>query len=121
MDWKQELLKRLDTLADKLGTTAAYLWHVLVKQRIAEGIENILIGLVWTELWIAILIISHKMRTKIAQESDEKDNWIAGGYAVLGVGQMCLLGIGTYLFDGIVQLINPEYFALERLLQTIGK
>lgn len=122
MDWKQELFKRLDALSEKLGVAAGHLWVVLTRQGYAIGMENVLIGLVWLGLWIAMMVVGAKMRNKVAPASKYSENeWIFGGWVVTGVGQVCLLGVGTYLFDGIVYLINPEFFALQQLLSVFGK
>lgn len=120
MDWKQETFKRLDAIGEKLGVAAAHLWSVLIRQGIAVGLQECLIGLVWLGLWIAALIISRHMRNVLAKNSEyDKEAWTFGGYALLGVSQLFLLGVGSYLFEGLVTLVNPEFYALQTLLQNL--
>lgn len=117
MDWKAELLKRLDAIGEKLGVAANHLWAVLVRQGVAVGIEDCLIGLVWLGLWIAALAISAKIRAYGRKEDD--GDFIFGGYTALAIGQLLLIGAGTYLFSGIVELYNPEFYALQQILSTL--
>lgn len=37
----------------------------------------------------------------------------------MGLAQLFLVGVGAYLFQGIVELINPEFYALQTLLQSL--
>lgn len=114
MDWKQELLKRLDALADKLGTTGAYLWQVLVKQGIVTGVQDCLIGLTWLIFWIVALKLGKHLRESGTENQD------AGWVLTIGCNGMWIV-IGIYLYSGIAELLNPEYFALTQILQTLGK
>lgn len=120
MDWKSETFKRLDAIGEKLGVAAAHLWSVLIRQGIAVGMQDCLIGMVWLGLWIAAMVISRHMRKTLAVKDDyEGENWIVGGYVLMGLAQLFLVGVGAYLFQGIVELVNPEFYALQTLLQSL--
>jgi hypothetical protein len=121
IDWKTEILKRLDILAEKLGTTAGYLWHVLVKQGVVIGIEDCLIGLTWFVFWLVVLNFAKKLRTTIAESSNHEEECVGFGWALGICCNLMWLIIGTYIFDGIAELINPEFYALQNILQTLGK
>lgn len=124
LDWKSELLKRLDVLAEKLGTTANYLWHVLVKQGLTEGI-------ILTGLSIVCFVVAYKgykllmwsFKEGPSSVKEGSDEW-AGRYifsAIVGtaltiVGICCGL---SYMYYGLQWAINPEFYALEKLFETI--
>ena len=116
MDIKQEIFKRLDVLADKLGVAAGHLWAVLVRQALATAVADLVtaflsaIGLV-----IAIKIFLYGWRR------GEEDDWHDGSNFFLslvsGIGiVLALSGVFAYLSEGIMYLANPEYFALQQIL-----
>jgi hypothetical protein len=118
MDWKQEMLKRLDALADKLGTTAAYLWSVLLKQARLDGIES----LIAVGFLTALAVTAYKYGNKCfvyAEETD--DDFYVGGYTLRVVMFLCLGIACWYLSDAVEHFLNPSYFALHEVLETLGK
>jgi hypothetical protein len=118
MDWKQEMIKRLDALADKLGTTAAYLWSVLVKQAWLNGIDDLMAVGFLTVLAITFFRYSNKCFVK-AKKGD--DSYYVGAY-ILRVAMFIAIGIAIACFsDGIQHFINPAYFALHEVLETLEK
>ncbi len=117
MDWKQELIKRLDALAAQLGTTGAYLWEVLVRQAKISGYTD----LGCTVFLGALTYAGYKM-ARILWDKHEED----GGYAVGAVLIGCVsVGISIWtvvtLQVAVLELSNPSYYALEKILQTVGK
>lgn len=103
MDWKQELLKRLDLLADKLGTTSTFLWHVLVKQAIAVGVADGIVALVC--IVVAVLGVNFWKYADKKRE-DAQDGF---GFALLQVGaSLSIFGFGIaalgYAYASILEL-----------------
>lgn len=126
MDWKQELLKRFDAVAAKLGTTAEYLWAVLVKQSIAQGIADAIIALLCL---IAVLVLYKSVLpycSKRFAEEDEKGcgteiGWeFAIGFTIAGIVVLSV-AFGVNLHDAVLELVNPQYYALHEVLQTLGR
>lgn len=119
MDWKQELLKRLDAVAAKLGTTTEYLWKVLVKQGYVEGIAQ----LVSIPALLLLAYMGYRLSKKLYQMGED-DGWNGPGpvfgsaFLYLGIGAAIFLAMGNAYF-GLLQLLNPEYFALRQILQAI--
>lgn len=119
MDWKQELLKRLDAVASKLGTTTEYLWRVLVKQGYVEAIATLCI--------IPVLLLCAYgcyVFVKKIWAVGVKDDWDSPGPrfgVVFGiVGSIILVVVSACnAYYGVIQLLNPEYFALQQILQGI--
>jgi uncharacterized membrane protein len=120
VDWKTELLKRFDTLADKLGTTGTYLWHILVKQGYIEG---------WTDLFISIifailLFISAKIAYKKYKKSEEynwnEDTCVVKFIVFFTLSLIFFIISATNLYMGIQEILNPEFYALNILLEKLG-
>lgn len=110
-----EILKRLDALASKLGITVAYLWGVLVKQARVEAIQDV--GIV--AIWVVLTGLSFWAARWIYKDETEKD---CGGLIVF-LGCVCLGSLALtlyFVFAAITEVMNPEYWALKQVV-TIMK
>jgi hypothetical protein len=111
----------LDKLAAKLGITAQYLWGVLLKQAPVYATTN-LIEYAVTIFAFFLLIRYRKAVNKVLREALEGDLDILGVllcivFVISAVGWIisCLVS-----FDStITAIVNPEYWALDRLLTAI--
>ena len=120
MDWKQEMLKRLDALAEKLGTTAQYLWHVLVKQGIAMGLVDATTAVAFLVATIIGIVYAKKLVKWLLGPDGIEDVWFP---AILLIGSCIGMTIAAlcYAQSAILELYNPEYWALQELLKAVGK
>jgi hypothetical protein len=119
MDWKQEALKRLDALAEKLGTTAQYLWTVLVKQAYIEGIVGtVLFVLCAIYLGIGIRLL-FKWGRQFPDASYNEETILATKMTVVGVTGAIALITCLVCLTAFMQLLNPEYYALQQLLGAV--
>lgn len=118
VDWKAELFKRLDALAEKLGTTGAYLWSVLVRQGVAQGAVDA--GTAVALATFATVLMRWVIVNWKAWKADDYDHCAA---TVLGasVAVVAFLAALSFARDGVVELINPGYYALEKVLEIFGK
>ena len=107
---QEELLKRLDLLATKLGVAVEHLWAVLVRQGTVEGA----IGAFAAILGGVICLVSVK-NFRVAYQEYEEDVWVVG-WAFLAFVSFIGFAVGVvrakYLF-------NPEYFALQEVLRLL--
>ncbi len=110
----------IESLSDKLGTTAEHLWVILVRQSYNNAIGNMVI--------IAFAIIglclafkgANIWKKKIDEEGWDKDGW--GGIIALKIVSSV---VSTIVITGNVtccmqKLINPEYYALQIILNYIN-
>lgn len=125
----KETQQLLEKLAEKLGTTVSYLWQVLIKQAQVDAFTTLfqfaLIGLFG---WLLYRL--HK-KFLFVDENDRYSRNIYSRYeelvAIPMVVGMCIFIVLTlFAFIGIPDLINgffnPEYWALQRILNaTTGK
>jgi predicted membrane channel-forming protein YqfA (hemolysin III family) len=106
-----ELLKRLDALAAKLGTTGEHLWGVLLRQARIEAWSNLM-------LFVFALIVgclSCFVISKVSKRDDSDD--------FIPVSLICiLLAIGALAFvvelpgEILTKFLNPEYWALKQIV-----
>jgi hypothetical protein len=116
-----EILKRIDLLAAKLGTTASQVWEIFLKQAKVEVWEDLGLTVLGTGLIIGGAFLA-RWATKQFQAAsyNNKDLYIAP--VVIGwlVG---LLG-GVLLLVGSLSiwtpLLNPQYWALQQILSIFS-
>jgi hypothetical protein len=108
----EELLKRLDLLAAKLSTTVDHLWSVVVRQARVEAIQDTICLILSL---VAAWYLGKWGRWLVADPGKDGIAWVAIaflGIAVAYVLVSCLCSIPT-------ELLNPEYFALHRLMEGL--
>lgn len=118
----EQTAKLVEQLAQKLGTTADYLWSVLLKQAPISALTD-LIYFVLISIGGYFLLKVHKNFSKEDEYGDSKyyDNddlapimiTIAFIWAILFI--VSFFGIGNVI-NG---LFNPEYWALDEILSSL--
>jgi hypothetical protein len=125
MSVSEEFLKRLDTLDDKLGTTARDMWPKLVNAEKLQVIENLLVASVClifsvVSAYISYSFVLHYYTTMPDGctdfcRGDQGWAWLA---VVFGFGSAIALLISMFhFFDrNITRWCEPEAEALKNLL-----
>ena len=110
-------LEALTTLAAKLGTTAEYLWGVLLKQAPLSGALTLLSLSAWIAVCIALVRFVYKKTS--GPNPDWRDE-MARFLAWFGAGSVCLTTalIGSLsIGDAVTAFVNPAYWALQQILK----
>jgi hypothetical protein len=107
--------KLLRDLADKLGVSVEYLWHVMVRGNKTEG--YILLGFVILGLLVACGG-GYLLRLAWKDTNDNEDFYIPFGLGGIAVG-LILSGLCTYWC--VMDLVQPEYGALMEIMAHLGK
>ncbi len=110
-----EILKRLDILAAKLGITAQYLWGVLVKQARIEmyadiGWSILLSGMLALFLWVL-------RKLYISPNEREMDGIAALGLAIASIIVFIFLVVSVS--GALTEGLNPEYWALNHIMEKL--
>jgi len=122
----EKTLQALTALANKLGTTAEYLWGVLLKQAPITGVVDLLV----CAGWIAGVVVWAKFvkrktanhartdydRYPSAEWSDDVGVCLAWASVVIAAGITALV-VGSGLSTIVAALANPEYWALRQILK----
>lgn len=109
----EEILKRLDLLAEKMGVATGQMWQALVFQARVEAIQD---GIVLGLCLLAGYFLYRWARQIIRDQPDEVV-WVPWGVisaVVVILGLCCISSIPTELF-------NPNYFALQKILEAVKK
>jgi len=118
-------LQALTALANKLGTTAEYLWGVLLRQAPITGAIDMLLMAAWVVgavMWCRF--VARKTAPPKATEDDRYPradwaeesaffSWVSVGVVALFAG----LAVSSSLAIALAALFNPEYWALRQILK----
>lgn len=108
----------IDKLAAKLGVAAEHVYGVLVKQAVANGVSKIGGGL----MLIAVAVVVSVIISRTIKNSD-LDYWDVEWAAVIGsIALLVVLPVVISYFlmaSGIKATINPEYYAIKEILETV--
>lgn len=102
----------LAPFAAKFGVAVEHLYAVLVKQMAVYGVAYIIGGLIGMALCGWLCVFGYKK----SSQADSYDDWeILGGLLcfVAGVG---FIGMIFLALNGMMHVLNPEYFALEKIM-----
>lgn len=121
----EKTLQAMTDLAEKLGTTAEYLWGVLLKQAPIAGAVDLLLTVAWVAaavLWLSF--VKRKTtepptrddgRPLYAEWDDEAEffGWVSAVCLALIAG----MNVSFSLESIVAALFNPEYWALAQILK----
>ena len=122
----EKTLQALTALAAKLGTTAEYLWGVLLKQAPITGVVDLLVCAAWIAGVVAWAKFVKRKTTKPARTGDDQypsAEWsdeagVALAWASVVVAAIITaLVVGSELSTIVAALANPEYWALKQILK----
>ena len=111
-------------LANKLGTTGTHLWEVLLRQAPISSISSIILFLscciINAIFWKITAIFSKKHdEEENMHERDKYNEAFLGAYIVSAIFSFILLLILCFNCDvWISGLFNPEYWALQHIIET---
>lgn len=118
---KKETVELLEKLADKLGTTSEYLWSVLVNQAYVNAIGEVIFILIATAFSYAMCKMHLHFMDRDNEYSYYEKEEVLGIPMIIGAIVMVLLIIGCIcsVRSIVTGVLNPEYWALEQILETI--
>lgn len=117
-----EILKRLDAMAAKLGVAAGEVWRILVKQAFIDGVTDLIAGLLI--LIGSFLLGRFAYRHGVAAFDDATSHYDSDTHfwfaMWLGVGTVVTLIAGLlFVYPSITELFNPQYVALTKLFNAM--
>ena len=119
----EQTIKMLEDLARSLGTTAEYLWEIMVRQAPINSFINLLL-LIFSIILGYVLI---RLHIDFLKEDETGFNSYENKEDVLGIpmlfGFAVWLGVFMYSIFSIRStingFINPEYWALNEILNKL--
>ena len=118
-------LQALTALAAKLGTTAEYLWGVLLRQAPITGAIDLAVMAAWVAMAMFLIRLVRRKTTTPAKTDEDRypsAEWSDEGAAFAWAGAVAFallvaLIVGSELSSVVAALLNPEYWALKQILK----
>jgi len=114
----ENTIQFLNALSIKLGTTSEYLWNVLVRQAPIDGCITLIVMAAWLVVGAVVIRFFY---TKNKDNDDHLDEGLT--HFLLGISiviYMCVMFIiGMCLSDAISSIVNPDYWAFNKILSSI--
>lgn len=113
----------LQGLANKLGTTSEYLWSILLKQAPVFAT----VALAQYVVTVVVMVLLWRFRVGISKAVTKGFEGDADILAFLGCAIFAIVSVGWLLaciftFGNVVTaIVNPEYWALEKILDTVKR
>lgn len=119
------VVEALKPVAEKIGQGAQALFEIYTKQMVAEGVANLIAAGIALVLLIACAIVGTKLfkhGQKLSQESgaryDAGDGFkFVGAFIPSIIGFVCLVVLFAAPIEATLKLMNPQYYAIERLVK----
>ena len=108
----------LQPLADKLGTTPQHVLELQIKQAYVDGY----ISVFWSLVGLFIVVRFYIVMKKIKKEKIEIKEGTEEYYKIGAYGVYLVIGALIFLYNFSTTLkcfINPEYYALQHLIQLV--
>jgi hypothetical protein len=119
----EQTTKLVEQLAIKLGTTADYLWSVLLKQAPISALTD-LIYFMLISIGGIILFKTHKSFSKPGEDTWEnkydKSDGLVVAMGVIAVIWVLLFIVAFLSLGNVINgFFNPEYWALNQILSNL--
>ena len=115
--------KLIEQLAVKLGTTSEYLWQVLINQASVSAIQSVFM-LLMASVILIILYRCHLYFMTAEKGRDDSRYYYADYTQLIPISVMGLTALCCIVFsieNIITACLNPEYWALNKILKVLGK
>lgn len=109
----------LRELASKLGTTSEYLWSVLLRQALFSAITDTIMIVIW----MAVGYIIYKAHSRLEKKEEYYYDNHAGIAVFMAISAAIWGIVMLFCFFSVPSIINglfnPEYWALNRVLEAL--
>jgi hypothetical protein len=120
----EDTTKLVEQLATKLGTTSEYLWNILLKQAPVDAAISLVQILLMVSAGYFLVVINNNRIAYNKENADSysDDSLYCAALAVGGVIYVLMLFFCLGLIEDVINgFFNPEYWALNKILNTISK
>lgn len=118
----EQTTKLLEQLAAKLGTTSEYLWGILIRQAFVSATTTVIqCAIIWIACYVA-----YRLHISFSNDDNKMSyynhDWLVALMLTATVILSILLIVSLFSIEDIINgYFNPEYWALNRVLESVNK
>lgn len=114
------ILDFLSKLGEQVSVAGQQVFEVYVKQSYANGVTDLIVAGIFILASIALVVLSIVLY-KREFKNDNDDEPICFGFGMLFdfVAIILFLIATKYLVDGVKEILNPQYYALQDLINVV--
>jgi heme/copper-type cytochrome/quinol oxidase subunit 2 len=106
------IMQVINEIGAKISGPAAEVWRIFVRQSMACGVVELIVAFVCAALAIACFI--YVLKSGNGSDDIEAD---VGGVFLLGI-LLTIISV-VLIATGVLRVINPEYYAIINLMESI--
>ena len=115
-DWSKFGMDKINDLIDVVKMTAPKLWEIYLRQVTIEGWLMFVVPIVFFVIGVILSIFTYRVgvrnqTNKYWRDSDGAFFGIALGFTIIAFLITVSIGI-----NGLMQILNPEYYAIQSIL-----
>lgn len=114
----KDTLELVDRLATKLGTTAEYLWRVLINQTRIELIKDAAWAIVALAYLLALIPLTRYLVRRKNEAGYDDDGWIIAIVVSMFIAAVMVVVFISSVSEIPTLVYNPEYWALSKILKA---
>jgi hypothetical protein len=117
----EDVGKILDEIGERIGPAGAYAWEITVRQVLIDGAVWSLVGLIAIVGGVVVALAGHRHDARIKERKRQDPyNYETTLDGLRYIGALPMAGIGLFLLARFgASLLNPEYYAMVRLLERL--
>ncbi|ALA13110.1 membrane protein [Bacillus phage TsarBomba] len=122
MDRADKLGGFIDELAKQLGVAATHVYEVLVKQQFVDGVSLLVKALIWLVVVAIVWFLVNKLIIKKWEMFADEGIEVLFGFVIAGAIVFTIIVAWNeidWITLGIKKLMNPEYYALQDLMDFV--
>lgn len=114
MDLNLETIDMIERAVAAMSGPAQHMWDITVRQQVNSGWLDMVVGFALAGI-VAAIIYATNLFVRPFDERDMDIKCLAWG---LGIGIACIAAAIdlSFFYDGILHLLNPEFYAMQAIL-----
>jgi len=117
---QEEILTRLDALAEKLGVAAHELFAIYVRQAPLEFVDVVGSGII---LMTTFFVVKSAVKIFATAVEEDKEGKMFGAGVITAIASVILIVASFVVIDetqeAVKAVLNPEYYAISHLGQLL--
>lgn len=115
-----KIIEALRQLGSNLADPAAHVWTIAIRQQIVDGVFDLFVFLILVGSLVPLVKVTQSL---VKNERENRSHYFDDSGLFTTTATAVGIGIGIaaliFLYFGVGQLVNPEWYAVKELIQLV--